>query len=69
MSYVPLEKLIDKAHGSMYKLVMLVSRRALELAEGGARLTEAPQDIKITTLAMKEIAEGKVFIKPSEEKA
>jgi DNA-directed RNA polymerase omega subunit len=46
----------------MYKLVTLVSRRALELAEGAPRLVDAPQDIKITTLAMKEIAEGKVIM-------
>lgn len=63
MSYIPLENLIDKSGGSMYKLVMLVSRRALELAEGAPRLIEAPQDMKITTLAMKEIAEGKVGLK------
>ncbi len=62
MSYIPLENLIDKSFGSMYKLVTLVSRRALELAEGAPRLVDAPQDIKITTLAMKEIAEGKVIM-------
>lgn len=66
MSYIPLENLIDKTQGSMYKLVMLVSRRALELAEGAPRLLEAPQDMKITTLAMKEIAEGKVGLKQEE---
>jgi len=66
MSYIPLEKLIDKTDGSMYQLVMLVARRALELAEGAPRLSEAPQDIKVTTLAMKEIAEGKVFLKKAE---
>ena len=66
MSYVPLEKLIDKSYGSMYKLVLLVSRRALELAEGAARLVEAPGDIKVTTLAMLEVAAGKVAM--SEEK-
>lgn len=66
MSYVPLEKLIDKSHGSMYKLCVLISRRALELAEGAARLVEAPSDIKVTTLAMLEVAAGKVAM--SEEK-
>ncbi|MFB3919682.1 DNA-directed RNA polymerase subunit omega [Candidatus Velamenicoccus archaeovorus] len=60
MSYVPLERLIDKSHGSMFKLVMLASKRALELAEGSSKLVEAPQDTKITTLAMLEIAEDKV---------
>jgi len=44
----------------MFKLVMLASKRALELAEGSSKLVEAPQDTKITTLAMLEIAEDKV---------
>ena len=62
MSYVPLERLIDKSHGSMFKLVTFVSRRALELAEGAPRLIEAPSDLKVTTLAMEEIAQGKVVL-------
>lgn len=69
MSYVPLEKLIDKSEGSMYKLVMMTAHRAIELAEGAPRLREAPQDVKVTTLAMQEIAEGKVSLgKAKEEK-
>ncbi len=63
MSYIPLENLIDKSNGSMYKLVMMISRRALELAEGAPKLIEAPQDIKVTTLAMIEISESKVSLK------
>lgn len=63
MSYVPLEKLIDKSHGSMYKLVVLVSRRALELAEGSPKLVDTPSDMKVTTQAMEEIALGKVALK------
>jgi DNA-directed RNA polymerase omega subunit len=68
MSYVPLEKLIDKTKGSMYKLCVLVARRALELAEGAPRLVDAPSEIKVTTLAMQEIAEGKVALNLPEEK-
>lgn len=60
MSYVPLEKLIDKSNGSMYKLCILVSRRALELAEGAPRLVDAGSEMKVTTIAMQEIAERKV---------
>lgn len=62
MAYVPLEKLIDKTQGSMFKLAVLVARRALELAEGAPRLVEAGSDIKVTTLAMREIAEGKIAL-------
>ena len=63
MSYVPLEKLIDKSHGSMYKLVLLVSRRALELAEGSPKLVETSPEVKVTTQAMEEIASGKIELK------
>ncbi|MBI5874216.1 MAG: DNA-directed RNA polymerase subunit omega [Candidatus Omnitrophica bacterium] len=68
MSYVPLETLIDKTQGSMYKLCVLVARRALELAEGAPRLVDAPSEIKVTTLAMQEIAGGKVALNFPEEK-
>jgi len=68
MSYVPLEKLIDKSLGSMFKLVMMASRRALELAEGAARLIDLPKETKVTTLAMREIAEGKVTMTIDEKK-
>lgn len=64
MPYVPLEKLIDKSNGSMYKLVLLVSRRALELAEGAPKLLDNPPELKVTTQAMEEIAAGKVGMKP-----
>lgn len=60
MSYVPLEKLIDKSHGSMFKLCVFISRRALQLAEGAPKLIDAPVETKVTTLAMEEIAQGKV---------
>lgn len=65
MSYVPLEKIIDKSYGSLFKLVVLVSRRALELAEGAPRYIDCPSDMKVTTLAMREIAENKVFMTPA----
>ncbi|MFH1691867.1 MAG: DNA-directed RNA polymerase subunit omega [Candidatus Omnitrophota bacterium] len=60
MSYIPLERLIDKSSGSMFKLVLFLARRALELAEGARQLVAVPKDTKVTTLAMIEVAEGKV---------
>ena len=63
MSYVPLEKIIDKADNSLYKLVILASKRALELSEGMSGLIETDSEIKETTVALKEIAEGKVKCK------
>ncbi len=63
MSYVPLEKMIDKAEHSLYKLVILASKRALELSEGVPSLVETSSEIKHTTTALREIAEGKVRTK------
>lgn len=63
MAYVPLEKLLDKSDGSIYKLVILASKRALEIAEGQPRLTEAGLALKPSTIALHEIAEGKVRCK------
>lgn len=63
MSYVPIEKIIDKADYSLYKLVILASKRALELSEGVPSLIETSQDVKSTTIALQEIAAGKVVLK------
>lgn len=63
MSYVPLENIIDKADYSLYKLVILASKRALELSEGVPSLVETSPGMKHTTTALKEIAEGKVKTK------
>ena len=63
MSYIPVEKLIDKAEGSLYKLVILASKRALELAEGMPSLINSDPSVKNTTVALLEIAEGKIRMK------
>lgn len=60
MGYQPLEKLLDKAEGSIYKLVILASQRALEIAEGQPKLIGSNEDTKPTSIALSEIAEGKV---------
>jgi DNA-directed RNA polymerase omega subunit len=63
MAYVPLEKLLDKSDNSIYKLVILASKRALEIAEGQPRLVEGNSTTKPSTLALYEIAAGKVHYK------
>lgn len=63
MVYVPLENLLDKSGGSVYKLVILASKRALELAEGQPKLVELNSSTKPSTVALHEIAEGKVQYK------
>ena len=58
---IPIEKLFDKT-GSVYKLVILASKRALELNEGSPQLTERQSD-KVSLAALQEIAEDKVSYK------
>ncbi|MDP8259820.1 MAG: DNA-directed RNA polymerase subunit omega [Candidatus Gygaella obscura] len=66
-----LENLLDKANGSVYKLVVMAAKRALEIAEGSAKLVEVGPEEKPTSVALKEIAQGKVFCrvpKPGKDK-
>lgn len=60
MPYVALETLLDKSGGSIYKLVILAAKRALEIAEGQPKLVAAAASVKPSTVALHEIAEGKV---------
>ena len=62
-----IDKLLDKTH-SIYKLVILASRRTIELADGAQKLVDAPSDAKPSDIAMKEIIEGKISYKIIEEK-
>ncbi|MCX5715021.1 MAG: DNA-directed RNA polymerase subunit omega [Candidatus Omnitrophica bacterium] len=57
---VPLENLVDKSLGSVYKLVILASKRALEIAEGQPKLVEMNSSVKPSTVALHEIAENKI---------
>lgn len=69
MDYFAREKLLDKSCYSIYKLVILASKRALEIAEGQPKLVIANSSVKPSTVALAEIAEGKVQckkIKPKE---
>lgn len=59
--YIPLEELLNKTN-SMYKLVILASKRALELNEGSPKLVQTDSK-KVTTIALEEIQRGKVSIK------
>ncbi|UCG35880.1 MAG: DNA-directed RNA polymerase subunit omega [Candidatus Omnitrophota bacterium] len=56
---IPLEKLLDATSGSIYKLTVLVAKRALTLADGEKPLVEKPGE-KALQNAIREIAEGKV---------
>lgn len=67
MSYIPLEKLLA-SHGSLYKLVMAAAKRVTELSQGRQPLIKTSAK-KITTIALEEIAAGKVCFKPSDVQA
>ncbi len=55
------EELLKKT-GSVYKLVILASKRALELNENSPKLIETDSK-KISTIALEEIQRGKIAIK------
>jgi len=69
MEYFAREGLLDKSCDSIYKLVILASKRALEIAEGQPKMVEAASAIKPSTVALMEIAGNKLHckkIKPKE---
>jgi DNA-directed RNA polymerase omega subunit len=66
MGEVTMENLM-KNIGSRYKLVVLASKRTLELAEGRPKFVEMPAAAKLSAVAVKEISEGKIGYKPGEE--
>jgi DNA-directed RNA polymerase omega subunit len=63
MPYIPIEKLLDKADNSIYKLVILAAKRTLEIAEGQPKLASANSSLKPSSIALEEIAAGKVKMK------
>ena len=65
--YFPIEPLLEKI-GSIYKLVIIAARRALELNEGAPRLVETDPKQKPATVALYEISAGKVGLKVKPEK-
>ena len=67
MSDAPIDKLLDKTH-SIYKLVIIASRRAIELADGAHPLVSDPAGTKPAHIALDEILAGKVEYKIIEEK-
>jgi DNA-directed RNA polymerase omega subunit len=69
MAYMALEKLLDKTEGSVYKLVVLASRRALELAEGQPKLVEGSSTAtKPSIIALQEIQASKLLAKGKDAK-
>jgi DNA-directed RNA polymerase omega subunit len=67
MGYRGREKLLDKSMGSIYKLVILASKRALEIAEGQPKLVSDDASVKPSTVALHEIEAGKIEAKKTKE--
>ena len=59
MAYIPLEKLVKKNEASLYKLALTAAARANELATGATPLIKTNSK-KVSTIALEEIAAGKV---------
>ena len=68
MGYVERDRLLTRCEGSIYKLVNLAAKRALEIAEGQPKLVEANAAVKPSTVALMEIASGKVQTKKAKQK-
>ena len=63
MAYQPIEKLLPKANYSIYTLVKMAAKRAMELADGKPPLIDHPSSKKTATIAIEEILEGKVGLR------
>ena len=63
MDYRGRENLLAKSLGSIYKLVILASKRALEIAEGQPKLVNDDNSVKPSTVALHEIAAGRIEAK------
>ena len=63
MIYVSLESMLNKTDHSIYKLVILAARRALEIADGQPPLVDVVKGNKPSTTALLEIANGKITYK------
>lgn len=63
MPYIDVEQLLGQSGTSLFKLVIIASRRALEIADGQPRLVESSPHEKPSVVALKEIMAGKVLFK------
>lgn len=67
MAYIPVEDLLKSTQDSIYKLVVLASRRALELGTGSEKLVDTPPNAKLTSIALREIQEDRISYKPKKK--
>lgn len=65
MPSVPIDELMRQCQ-SMYKLVVIASKRAKGLSEGAPKFVEVDAK-KVTSIALEEIRQGKIFYRDDEE--
>ena len=65
MSYMPVEK-IFKGSDSIYKITILAARRAVELNKGAKKLIET-NTTRFSTIALEEVAAGKITYKTKKQ--
>ena len=68
MAYISLEKLIKKPESSIFKLTLSAAARANELAQGAQPLIKTNSK-KVSTIALEEIAGGKVYYEEVKSKS
>ena len=68
MSYISLEKLFKNEGMSIFKLTLAAAARANELAQGAQPLIKTASK-KVSTIALEEIATGKVNYKEKKASA
>ncbi len=59
---VPLEQLLKASNGSIYKLAILVAKRAIDLTDGESPMVERATE-KVLDNALREIEAGKIRVK------
>ncbi len=60
MDYHPIEELLPKSNWSIYRLVRMAANRSAELSDGHPALVKHAREDKVTSIALEEIARGKV---------
>ena len=68
MENYAIEELISKSGGSVYKLVRIAAKRAMEISDGKPCLVNNLFSDKFTTIALEEIRQGKIESKQVSEK-
>ena len=67
MAYQPLEEMLPRAQGGVYRLMRVASLRALEVSVTGVSLVSKLNTQKPATVALEEIRAGKVMDKETAE--